>query len=147
MDIRSAIHSDAQGIQTLVKSLSHFYLDGKNKALPRWLESNFDLTEMLTRIDSPQFENYICEADGKIVAYLSIKEGTHLYHLFVDEQYQGQGLSRTLWEHGKKLAKSNAFTLRSSLFAVPVYKTFGFVEDGCVLKKDGVSFQPMVLAG
>lgn len=147
MDIRSATHSDAQGIRSLIKSLSHFYLDGKNRALPQWLESSLKLDEVLARIDSPQFENYICESNGEVVAYLSIKEGAHLYHLFVDEKFQGQGLSRKLWEHGKKLAKSNAFTLRSSLFAVPVYKQFGFVEDGCVLKKDGVSFQPMVLAG
>jgi len=147
MDIRSATNNDAQGIQILIKSLSHFYLDGKNKALPRWLDSSLKLDEVTARINSPQFENYVCESDGEIVAYLSIKEGAHLYHLFVDEQYQGQGLSRKLWEHGKKLASSNAFTLRSSLFAVPVYKQFGFVEDGSVLKKDGVSFQPMVLAG
>ena len=147
MDIRSATHTDAQGIQELTLSLSHFYLDGKNKALPRWLESNLKLNEILARIESPQFENYICESDGKVVGYLSIKEGAHLYHLFVDEKFQGQGLSRKLWEHGKRLASSNAFTLRSSLFAVPVYKQFGFIEDGCVLKKDGVSFQPMILAG
>lgn len=34
MDIRSAIHSDAQGIRSLIKSLSHFYLDEKIQHYP-----------------------------------------------------------------------------------------------------------------
>jgi predicted GNAT family N-acyltransferase len=41
--------------------------------------------------------------------------------------------------------QSNRFTLRSSLYAVPIYKRFGFSESGPVGTKDGISFQPMEL--
>ena len=147
MEIRCAEETDAKSIQSLIMSLSHYYLDGKNSALPKWLKSSLALSEVKARISSALFKNYICEIDDKVVAYLSIKEESHLYHLFVDEAYQGQGLSRKLWEYGKQQTHSDTFTLRSSLNAISVYKKFGFVENGSVLKRDGVSFQPMVLEG
>lgn len=34
-------------------------------------------------------------------------------------------------------------SVRSSIYAVPVYKRFGFLESGPAGSKDGVSFEPM----
>ncbi|MFY0665521.1 MAG: GNAT family N-acetyltransferase [Natronospirillum sp.] len=48
-----------------------------------------------------------------------------------------------LWAAAIQGFSASIFTVRSSLFAVPVYERFGFVASGPVGTKDGISFQPM----
>ncbi|MFT2112602.1 GNAT family N-acetyltransferase [Marinomonas sp. 2405UD68-3] len=40
---------------------------------------------------------------------------------------------------------SNCYTVRSSIHAVPVYKSFGFREPESTENKGGINFQPMEL--
>ncbi|MCH8529481.1 MAG: GNAT family N-acetyltransferase [Saccharospirillum sp.] len=89
--------------------------------------------------------NLVYEVDGSIVGYLAIKGGSHLYHLFVSEAHQGKGIAKQLWMAAIEGSPVKCFTLRSSLYAVPVYKRFGFEESGPAGLKDGISFQPMEL--
>ncbi|WP_204378398.1 GNAT family N-acetyltransferase [Agaribacterium haliotis] len=74
-----------------------------------------------------------------------LKKPNHLHHLFVSEEFQGNGISRILWQHVQQHVKCDSFTLRSSIYAVPVYKKFGFTESAAVQTKGGISFQPMEL--
>ncbi|WP_425475087.1 GNAT family N-acetyltransferase [Brenneria uluponensis] len=39
----------------------------------------------------------------------------------------------------------NTYTVRSSIYAVPIYKKLGFKESESVTSKEGIRFQPMVL--
>ena len=74
-----------------------------------------------------------------------MKRSSHLFHLFVSEKYQGKGLARELWGFASNVCVSNIYTLRSSLYAVPVYRKFGFIESGVAGEIDGIGFQPMEL--
>jgi len=74
-----------------------------------------------------------------------MKNKNHLYHLYVSNEYQGQGVARKLWEQAMSHCRNNIYTLRSSLYAVPVYKKFGFVEVGEAQEKNGIDFQEMEL--
>lgn len=74
-----------------------------------------------------------------------MKEASHLYHLFVSEVHQGNGIANALWQHIVKQNRVEKYTLRSSLYAVPVYKKWGFVETDTVREKDGIKFQAMAL--
>ena len=145
MSIRPAIETDVPQIDGLVKSLAHYYLDDPSGELPSWLDDTLTHEAFTSRIFDIEYLNFVFEESGSIAGYVSIKGAGHLYHLFVAEASQGKGISRLLWEHVKKHCQCNSFALRSSIYAVPIYKRFGFSESGPVGTKDGVSFQPMEL--
>lgn len=145
MNIRSASLRDATQIQTLVESLAPYYLDQGMEALPAWFGDTLSLDAFLHRLSAPTFQSYIYEEDGRIVVYISIKDGNHLYHLFVAEEYQRRGIARCLWEHACERSNTKQYTLRSSLYAVPFYQRLGFRLSGPIATKEGIVFQPMVL--
>ncbi|WP_127556932.1 GNAT family N-acetyltransferase [Saccharospirillum alexandrii] len=143
MSIRAAINVDVPAVSSLVKALAHYYLDGSGETLPSWLEDTLTHEAFLARLSDADYLNLVFEVSGAIVGYISVKKPGHLYHLFVAEEFQGQGISRSLWEHVKRQSQCSRFSVRSSIHAVPVYKRFGFLESGPVGSRDGVSFQPM----
>ena len=145
MNIRPALLKDAQPIRNLVLSLARYYLVDEATELPDWFVDTLNLASFEDRLLSPEFKNYVLEEHSRLVGYVSIRNDEHIYHLFVSEDYQGQGFSRQLWEYARKQSRAEKFWLRSSLHAVPIYKRFGFTESGDVGVRDGISFQPMHL--
>ena len=85
------------------------------------------------------------EKERGIIGYISLKGDSHLYHLFVSAEYQGQGIASKLWRYVLSQNTSQTYSLRSSLFAIPVYQKFGFKISGDVQSKDGIQFQAMEL--
>lgn len=145
MSIRSATNGDAVQISHLVSSLSHFYLNNKKGVLPNWFNQTLTQEEFSKRIESAEYSNFVYVIDREIIGYIAMKNISHLYHLFVSEKHQGKGLSRALWEYAVDECVSNFYTLRSSLYAVPIYKKLGFVESAVAGEKEGIGFQPMEL--
>ena len=156
MSIRIAHAEDVKEIATLVRSLSHYYLPQKissaqdsstkslsAKSLPSWLLSTLTEEQFLQRINSAEYSNYVYCIDDEIVGYIAMKESSHLYHLFVSEAYQDNGIANRLWKHIGKNCSVEKYTVRSSLYAVPVYKKWGFVETDSIKEKDGIRFQAM----
>jgi len=143
MFIREATIDDVHEIRQLVLSLSHFYLKEKNEDLPLWFSNSLSLDEFISRIGNDQFLSFVFEKDNEIIGYISLKNETHIFHLFVSESFQKQGIASKLWEHAKTLTKKEKYTVRSSEFAVPVYQHFGFKEIGVRTVKDGLMFQTM----
>lgn len=143
MKIRSATKNDVENISSLVKSLSHYYLNDKESVLPDWFLSTLTTNAFLMRIESPDYSNYITEENSSIIGYISIKDTNHLYHLFVSEKHQGKGVARMLWEYATNNDEQTIYTLRSSMYAVPIYKKFGFIELGRAQEKEGIGYQEM----
>lgn len=73
----------------------------------------------------------------------------HLYHLFVAESHHRRGVGRRLWEHAIQKCRGDihtgAVTVNSSRYAVPFYRSLGFVESDPENFRDGVISQPMRL--
>lgn len=145
MSIRKALTSDAKQIRELVSALSHFYLEDDNATLPEWFSKTLEISEFERRLSSEAFSNFVYEENGSIAGYISIKDKQHLYHLFVDEKHQGKGIAKKLWASAISGSDVRSYTVRSSMYAVPVYKKFGFVETEASANKDGIRFQPMAL--
>lgn len=143
MSIRVATTNDVRQTRDLVVSLAHYYLDRSAATLPSWFSDTLTLCSFSERLASPEYQNYVYEEAGSIVGYISIKAQSHLYHLFVSEEFQGKGIARRLWTHAREHSHASQFSLRSSLQAVPIYRHFGFTESGPIEVKDGISFQPM----
>ena len=150
--IVKAVITDALPLSQLVNGLSHYYLDDPKAQLPDWLVNTLTEAAFTARITDPSYINLVYKFKNDtsgadvIQGYISIKDRCHIYHLFVSKAYQGKGVAKQLWNQARAFTQSECFTVRSSLYAVPVYKQFGFVEAGEVGCKDGVSFMPMKLS-
>ena len=143
MNIRKASKKDAEKISNLVTSLSNYFLTTGQKELPRWFSDTLTKSEFENRLNNNEYLNFVYETQNNIIAYISISTTGHLYHLFVSEKYQRKGISRKLWSKILTECKLSKYTVRSSLYAVPIYKKFGFQESDKIGEKDGIEFQPM----
>lgn len=145
MPVRVAIPSDATQLRDLAVSLSPFYLGSPNDQPPPWLSDTLTLSAFVKRLSSSDYLTYVYEEGGRVYGYISIEAGCHVYHLFVEERHHGRGIARMLWERVRENSQTTHYFLRSSLYAVPVYRRFGFRESGPVGQQGGVEYQPMEL--
>ncbi len=149
MGIRSAQVQDLTHIHKLVVSLSKFYLIDGGGELPLWLQKTLVIEKFKQRMLTDNFIHLLyeqkSEQGNEIVGYLSIKNKCHLYHLFVREDCQGRGISKKLWQEAMRLCQSSFYTVRSSIYAVPIYKHYGFVPIGDSAEREGVGYQKMEL--
>ena len=143
MSIRLATVADAGEIRALVLSLSHFYLAPEQSGLPVWLLDTLTLSEFEGRLNGPDHYNYVFEMDGAIAGYLCFKGKNYLYHLFVAERHQGQGVAKQLWQYAIAALKEKSYLVNSSLFAVPVYEKLGFRKVADKAYREGIGYQPM----
>lgn len=65
--------------------------------------------------------------------------------MFVSEKHQKKGIATLLWLESHTFCKASIYTVRSSLYAVPVYEKFGFVKKSAIETKGTIQFQPMKL--
>lgn len=142
-EIRQATASDAEAISRLVAGLAHFFLADPSSPEVKPFLAGLTPASFTERIGSSKFNHYVAEDSVGVCGVIALRDGSHLYHLFVRVDAQGQGLSRALWEHAKALSGNLNFTVNSSLFAVPVYERLGFVAKTPPQTANGVAFVPM----
>ena len=147
--IRSAIAADAPQISSLLNQLSYTYL--LSPVLPGAEAFLNTIGEPFIRgLVSRSDIDYVVAEDPIIKALAGAagmtKNGV-LHHLFVHPAYQRDGLGRRLWEFLRDRAiqggYSGAFTVYSSVNAVPVYQRFGFAVFGTRIEKNGGVSVPM----
>ena len=85
-----------------------------------------------------------------MVGFVAMRDQTHLFHLFVAAVHQRTGIARTLYGNRRDSShcapdRSLKLAVNSSLNAVPVYRSFGFVPAGAVMQAHGIAFLPMRL--
>jgi len=143
MLIRSALKEDALPISELVNALVYHYLSKNVRELPDWLLSSLKNSAFEDRLSSEEFITFILESKGEIIGYIALKKPNHLYHLFVNESYQGRGIAKKLWIHLLENCEEKTISVNSSMNAVEVYKRFGFIETDIKQEKEGIWFLPM----
>jgi len=89
------------------------------------------------------FEYSVALEDNEIVAVIAFKNISHLYNLFVKEDFQGRGIGRALWEEATKNKKVAKHTVFASSYAEPIYKKLGFVRSGEPSFEGGIYCIPM----
>ena len=150
MTIREAMPEDANAISALVTSLASFFLadpDDAEAAAPFFAT----ITPEAIRgyIAGGRFCYHVAESGSELAGTVGVRDASHLYHLFVADRFHGRGLAARLWSEAKCAARASGnpgrFTVNSSLYAVTVYKRFGFVETGPEVQKDGLAFVAMTL--
>lgn len=150
LSIRSATAADAPAISVLVVSLAPYFLaDPQQPDAAAAFFATITPEAIAGYIDGGRFRYHIAEAGSELAGVVAIRDGAHLYHLFVAERFHRRGLATRLWDHARAeaLAHGNPgrFTVNSSLFAIPLYQRLGFAASGDAVVKDGLAFQPMEL--
>ncbi|NML15027.1 GNAT family N-acetyltransferase [Azohydromonas caseinilytica] len=147
--IEAARPEDADTISRLIKSLSGaFTLDPAGQGAEGFM-SSISPEAIRRYIEAPNFAYFKGVVDGELTGVVAVRDGSHLYHLFVDQKFQGRGLARALWAHARAHAEAagntGGFTVNATPVAVPVYEHFGFRATGPRMETMGIAYVPMRL--
>jgi GNAT superfamily N-acetyltransferase len=149
--IRSGSPSDAEAIARLIASFQCEITDDPSGAGAEVYLASVSVEAEREYLASARYRYLLAYTGSQLAGFIAIRDGSHLFHLFVDRAHQRQGLARRLWEQALRelgtLGKQGAFTVNSSLLAVPVYRAFGFVPSDSTKSVDGISFLPMQRPG
>ena len=149
MEIRAATPKDSESISKLVCRLSAKYIaaDFSEQGEAFLLESMTPAA--IRKYIQSGYRYHIAEVKKQLVGVVAVKDNSHLYHLFVAQDYQRQGIATSLWQLAKQVCLEHGnpgeFTVNSSKYAQGVYEGLGFVAQSGPQEKNGVMFIPMKL--
>jgi len=150
MKVERAAIADAPRISALIRELSKPFLVSPSGEGAEPFFAAISESAIQSYVSASNFEYFVAESQGLLAGVVALRDNSHLFHLFVAEPFQGQGLGGELWQMIKARAIQSGnpgkFTVNSSLNALPVYEKFGFVASGPVVQTHGVAFQPMQLS-
>lgn len=141
--IRRARKSDAEAISALIVSLKSYFLTDTDSAEVQSFLATLEPDATAARIASAEFRYYVAESQSGLCGVIAIRNGKHVYHLFVRPDTQRQGIARALWDHARSQSGETLFTVNSSTFAVPVYERLGFKATDPPQSESGLVFVPM----
>ena len=147
MEFREGSPADAEAIAGLIASFQSELTNDPSGAGAEGFLASVSVQAERKYLASERYLYVLAYSDSQLAGFIAIRDGSHLFHLFVERSYQRQGIGRRLWELAlEKLCVANSdggFTVNSSLSAVPVYQAFGFVPAGSTQSMHGISFLPM----
>jgi GNAT superfamily N-acetyltransferase len=150
MKLRAGVPSDAPRIAALIASFQErLTIDHSGAGAEEYVASVSEEAER-RYLESDRYAYLVAEEGDALVGAIAIRDGGHVFHLFVAAGHHGRGLARRLWQEARadavRRGNRGPFTVNASLNAVPVYRTFGFVPTGPVVTAHGIAFLPMRLS-
>ena len=147
MEFRAGSPADAEAIAALIASFQSELTDDPSGAGAERYLASVSVQAEREYLASERYRYLLAYSDSQLAGFIAIRDGSHLFHLFVERSHQRQGIGRRLWELALEElcapSRDGGFTVKSSLSAVPVYHAFGFVPAGSIESKHGISFLPM----
>ena len=141
--VREAAVSDAAAVSRLILDLLGFVVADPSSREGEAFAATVTPTSVAERIAAPGFRCWVAETGGALAGFIAVRDGSHLYHLFVDVRCHRHGVARVLWQHARASLPACTFTVNALLSAVPVYERFGFVPAGPPQTSEGLSFMAM----
>lgn len=150
INIRKATKIDAEAISRLLVRLTEKHVCPTcDKSVHEALLNSMSPESVEKYLSENHFYMVAITPGGEIIGVAGIRDNSHLYHLFVSDNYQGKGLSRKLWETVKNVALDNGnngcFTVNSAVNAEGVYLKFGFKRTAGIRNRAGMVDVPMFL--
>lgn len=147
MEIRPASTLDAPAISALALSVAHFFtLDKDGRGAEEFLQT-LRPEAVALRLQSSSFKTWVGKVRGNaLTGVVVVREGSHLFHLFVAEAFQGLGCGRQLLQHAlSHVATGPApdITVNATPHARGFYERLGFAATGPAVETRGVAFIPM----
>ena len=142
--MRPARAIDAPAISALICDLLPFMtLDPGGIGAERFI-STLSTAAIAGYVLDERYHYQVGWLDGQLAGVVAVRDGSHLFHLFVARALHGQGLARQLWAAIQD--DSVCYTVNSSIYAIPLYEKLGFVATSAQIEADGVAYLPMRLA-
>jgi ribosomal protein S18 acetylase RimI-like enzyme len=138
---------DIPGVSRLLQSLATEFIirETPPELAQKFLEGNSP--EGIAANIANGYVYHVAEDDGVVAGFIGMRERKHVFHLFVGKQWQGQGLSRRLWDTGRRAAMEAGgaapFTVNASNYALDAYRHLGFVCTAPMAVKNGIRFNAM----
>lgn len=153
LHIRPGVLEDAPEISALALSLAPFFtLDPGGRGAEEFLRT-LQPEAVAQRLTAASFTTWVAVANGggaagTMAGVVVVRDGGHLFHLFVAEPFQGRGCARRLWLHAlSHLGPCTRVTVNATPFAQGFYERMGFVATGPQRQGAGIAFVPMVREG
>src|SRR6476620_8077994 len=147
MEIRSGSPSDAEAIARLIASFQSELTDDPSGTGAEEYLASVSVRAEREYLASARYRYLLAYSGSQLVAFIAIRDGSHLFHLFVERAHQCQGVACALWDRALHelgpQESQGAFTVNSSLADVPVYRALGFLPAGSIRSVHGISFLPM----
>jgi len=147
MEFRAGSPTDAEAIAGLIASFQSELTDDPSGAGAEQYLASVSVQAEREYLASERYRYLVAYSDSQLAGFIAIRDGSHLFHLFVERKHQRRGIARRLWERALEElcvpGNDGGFTVNSSLSAVPVYQAFGFVPAGSIQSAHGISFLPM----
>ena len=145
--ILAALPFDAPAISQLIVAFSPtLTIDPDGKGAEQFLQS-MTPAAIEAYIVSDDMSYRKAMIDGQLAGVIAMRDGRHLFHMFVAPPYQRRGVATALWHEVRSTVLAagikDGITVNSSLAAVPVYERFGFRATGVKVEQHGVVFVPM----
>lgn len=91
---------------------------------------------------------WVAFIDSKLVGVIEVRDNKYISLLFVDKEYQGQGIAKKLFDISLKEIirrdpQLDKFYVHASPFSIPVYKNMGFIETDKMQEDNGMKYLPM----
>ena len=104
--------------------------------------------EVLAQNVADGYTYHVAATGDAIYGVVGMKPPCHLYHLFIADVMQRQGLGRKLWEAARdgvclQHSVPPIFTVNATPNSVSFYARLGFDLAGDVIERNGVRAQPM----
>lgn len=145
--VREGRPSDAPAICALLRALTPLIIpDTTGPGAAEFLESLGERA-VSDRLAAPNYLHFVAERGEAFCGYIATRDGSHLYHLFVQPRLHGQGIGRLLWQHLLRTSGGGPFTVNSAVPAVAVYRSFGFAPSGEPQLHRCPPYVPMVYTG
>jgi GNAT superfamily N-acetyltransferase len=147
MQIRPIEDMDVPAVARLLKALATEFIvhESTPEGAATFLRENNE--EAIRHYIGIGHMYHVAQADDEIAGFISVRDQSHLFHMFVGAKWQGQGVARKLWEVARTAAieagGSGSFTVNASNFAVPVYQSMGFARTAPMQCMKGLYFNPM----
>jgi ribosomal protein S18 acetylase RimI-like enzyme len=148
--IREARAAEAPAISGLITSLARFFLADPDhpESAAAFLET-VGPAAIAQALAEERYRYHVAEVDGVLAGVVGVRDGSHLFHLFVAEPFHGRGIGARLWETARRDARARGnpgrFTVNSSRHAIGMYERMGFVATDTLQARDGVEYLPMQL--
>src|SRR4029077_3379606 len=147
MEFRAGWPSDADAIAGLIASFQSELTDDPSGVGAEEYLASVSVQAERDYLASARYRYLLAYSGSQLAGFIAIRDGSHLFHLFVERTHQRQGIARLLWERALRElcapSSDGGFTVNSSVSAVPVYQAFGFVPAGPIQSMHGISFLPM----
>src|SRR5262245_52314877 len=108
MKFRAGGPGDAEAIAGLIASFQSELTDDSSGAGAEKYLASVSLQAEREYLASERYRYILAYSNSRLAGFIAIRDGSHLFHLFVERSHQRRGLARRLWERALEQPCANS---------------------------------------